>query len=116
MVSGQESPGFVTLPKNAKGTIWQLFEKHYLHDPKAKRFKTIYMINNLVPVDAYAVAEALLNFDEFNAKIQMEFQHVLIRRLKLALIQTHSKSVLFRNTAKRRTSAILPEFWMFAVK
>jgi tryptophan 2,3-dioxygenase len=104
--SGQESPGFVTLLKMPKD-IWQLFEKHYLHDRK-QTVQDIYD-KQFSHCDAYAVAEALIEFDELMQKFRWDHMFLIRRSIGINSNSLKGRPVeVLQNGARQQ---FFPELW-----
>jgi tryptophan 2,3-dioxygenase len=104
--SGQESPGFVTLLKMPKD-IWQIFEKHYLHDRK-QTIEDIYD-KQFSHCDAYAVAEALIEFDELMQKFRWDHMFLIRRTIGINSNSLKGRPVeILQNGARQQ---FFPELW-----
>jgi tryptophan 2,3-dioxygenase len=104
--SGQESPGFVTLLKMPKD-IWQIFEKHYLRDRK-QTVQDIYD-KKFNHCDAYAVAEALIEFDELMQKFRWDHMFLIRRTIGINSNSLKGRPVeILQNGARQQ---FFPELW-----
>jgi tryptophan 2,3-dioxygenase len=104
--SGQESPGFVTLLKVPKD-IWPLFEKHYLFARK-QSIQDIYD-NQFSHCDAYAVAEALIEFDELMQKFRSN--HMFLIRRSIGISSSSLKGRPVEILQKGARHQFFPELW-----
>ncbi|MDP5029620.1 MAG: tryptophan 2,3-dioxygenase family protein [Paraglaciecola sp.] len=104
--SGQESPGFRTLLK-VPADLWDVYKQHYL-DGRAKTVEQIYN-SQFAHDDSYAVAEALLEFDELLQKFRTNHIFLIQRSIGLASKSLKGRPVeLLENGAKHR---FFPELW-----
>jgi tryptophan 2,3-dioxygenase len=104
--SGQESPGFVTLLKMPED-MWKVYQETYL----ISRNKTIEQIydSEFAHDDIYAVAEALLEFDELLQKFRSNHIFLIQRSIGLASKSLKGRPVeLLAKGAKHR---FFPELW-----
>lgn len=104
--SGQESPGFITLLKTPKD-IWLLFEEHYLHGRK-QTVQDIYD-RQFSHCDAYAVAEALIEFDELMQKFRWNHMFLIRRSIGINSNSLKGRPVeVLQNGARQQ---FFPELW-----
>ena len=104
--SGQESPGFRILLK-MPADLWQVFNQQYL----LGRNKTVEQIydSEFSHDDSYAVAEALLEFDELLQKFRTQHIFLIQRSIGMAAKSLKGRPVeLLENGAKHR---FFPELW-----
>jgi tryptophan 2,3-dioxygenase len=104
--SGQESPGFRVLLKMIPN-IWLTFEKIYL----AQRNCTVEQIYdaNYAHDDVYAIAEAMLSFDELFQKFRMNHILLIQRSIGMGAASLKGRSVdLLQAGAKQR---FFPALW-----
>lgn len=104
--SGQESPGFRTLLK-IPNDMWTVYEQHYL----LERNKTVEQVydSEFAHDDSYAVAEALLEFDELLQKFRTNHIFLIQRSIGMASKSLKGRPVeLLQNGAKHR---FFPELW-----
>ena len=104
--SGQESPGFRTLLK-IPTDMWAVFSEHYL----VKRGKTVEQIydSEFAHDDSYAIAEALVEFDELMQKFRSNHIFLIQRSIGMASKSLKGRPVeLLQSGAKHR---FFPELW-----
>ena len=104
--SGQESPGFRTLLK-MPADLWAVYNEQYL----SKRGKTVEQIydSEFAHDDSYAVAEALLEFDELLQKFRSNHVFLIQRSIGMASKSLKGRPVeLLETGAKHR---FFPELW-----
>jgi tryptophan 2,3-dioxygenase len=104
--SGQESPGFRTLLKMPVD-LWAVYNEQYL----SKRGKTVEQIydSEFAHDDSYAVAEALLEFDELLQKFRSNHVFLIQRSIGMASKSLKGRPVeLLETGAKHR---FFPELW-----
>jgi len=104
--SGQESPGFRVLLKMIPN-IWRTFEEVYLTGRNCSVEK-IYD-SNYAHDDAYAVAEAMLSFDELFQKFRQHHIFLIQRSIGMGAASLKGRSVdLLQTGAKQR---FFPALW-----
>ena len=104
--SGQESPGFRTLLK-IPADMWQVFNQEYV----VKRGKTVEQIydSEFAHDDSYAIAEALVEFDELLQKFRSNHIFLIQRSIGMASKSLKGRPVeLLQSGAKHR---FFPELW-----
>ncbi|KXI29739.1 tryptophan 2,3-dioxygenase family protein [Paraglaciecola hydrolytica] len=104
--SGQESPGFRTLLK-IPADLWEVFNEQYL----VKRGKTVEQIydSEFAHDDSYAIAEALVEFDEQLQKFRSNHIFLIQRSIGMASKSLKGRPVeLLQTGAKHR---FFPELW-----
>jgi tryptophan 2,3-dioxygenase len=104
--SGQESPGFRTLLK-MPADLWEVFSQQYL----INRGKTVEQIydSEFAHDDSYALAEALLEFDELLQKFRSNHIFLIQRSIGMASKSLKGRPVeLLVEGAKHR---FFPELW-----
>ncbi|WP_340678941.1 tryptophan 2,3-dioxygenase family protein [Paraglaciecola sp.] len=104
--SGQESPGFRTLLK-MPADLWDVYNQQYL----VKRGKTVEQIydSEFAHDDSYAVAEALVEFDELLQKFRSNHIFLIQRSIGMASKSLKGRPVeLLESGAKHR---FFPELW-----
>lgn len=104
--SGQESPGFRTLLKMPTD-LWEVFNEQYL----VCRGKTVEQIydSEFAHDDSYAVAEALLEFDELLQKFRTNHIFLIQRSIGLSSKSLKGRPVtLLENGAKHQ---FFPQLW-----
>lgn len=104
--SGQESPGFNTLMKMPVD-IWHLFEKHYLLD-REQTVQDIYD-TQFRHCDAYAVAEALIEFDELMQKFRANHMFLIRRSIGISANSLKGRPVEILQKGARHQ--FFPELW-----
>jgi tryptophan 2,3-dioxygenase len=104
--SGQESPGFRVLLKMVP-LVWQRFERVYVAGQKTT-IERIYD-DGYAHDDAYAVAEAMLNFDELFQKFRLHHIFLIQRSIGMGAASLKGRSVdLLQAGAKHR---FFPALW-----
>lgn len=104
--SGQESPGFRTLLK-MPADIWSEFERHYLTG-KNKTVEQIYD-SQYAHDDSYAVAEALVEFDELLQKFRTNHIFLIHRSIGLGSRSLKGRPVeMLEKGARHR---FFPQLW-----
>ncbi|PTD16063.1 tryptophan 2,3-dioxygenase [Sphingomonas fennica] len=104
--SGQESPGFRTLLKMPPH-LWTSFVSHYL-TPEGRTVRSIYD-QDYAHDAAYAVAEALIEFDELFGKFRWHHLFLIHRSIGMGSASLKGRSVdLLQAGAKHR---FFPELW-----
>ena len=104
--SGQESPGFRVLLKMIPN-LWRTFEAVYLKGG-ARTVEQIYD-SNYVHDDAYAIAEAMLDFDEQFQKFRQHHILLIQRSIGMGAASLKGRSVdLLQAGAKNR---FFPALW-----
>ena len=104
--SGQESPGFRVLLKMVP-LIWQSFERVYVSGRNTSVEK-IYD-DGYAHDDAYAIAEAMLNFDELFQKFRLHHIFLIQRSIGMGAASLKGRSVdLLQAGAKHR---FFPALW-----
>jgi tryptophan 2,3-dioxygenase len=104
--SGQESPGFRTLLK-MPADLWEVYNEQYL----VKRGKTVEQIydSEFAHDDSYAVAEALLEFDELLQKFRSNHIFLIQRSIGMGSKSLKGRAVeLLETGAKHR---FFPQLW-----
>lgn len=104
--SGQESPGFVTLLKMPKD-MWKIFELRYL-DERKQTVKDIYD-TQFSHCDAYAVAEALIEFDELMQKFRWNHMFLIRRSIGINSNSLKGRPVEILQTGARQQ--FFPALW-----
>lgn len=104
--SGQESPGFRVLLKIIP-SIWRTFETVYLKG-RARTVEQIYD-SSYVHGDVYAIAEAMLDFDEQLQKFRQHHILLIQRSIGMGAASLKGRSVdLLKSGAKNR---FFPALW-----
>lgn len=104
--SGQESPGFRVLLK-MPNTLWHLFKKHYL-DSEGLTVKQIYD-EQYTHDEKYAIAEALLDFDEQFQIFRWRHLFLINRSIGISAKSLKGRPVdLLKKGASQR---FFPELW-----
>jgi tryptophan 2,3-dioxygenase len=104
--SGQESPGFRTLLRMAP-ELWPSFEKRYLIDA-GKTVRSVYD-GGYAHDEAYAVAEALIEFDELFQKFRWHHIMLIHRSIGMGAASLKGRPVeLLQNGVKHR---FFPQLW-----
>jgi tryptophan 2,3-dioxygenase len=102
--SGQESPGFRIL-LHIPGQLWPTFERHYLRGRTVREvYDTGYSHD-----DAYAVAEALMEFDELFQKFRSSHIQLIHRSIGLGAMSLKGRSVELLEAGVRHR--FFPELW-----
>jgi tryptophan 2,3-dioxygenase len=102
--SGQESPGFRIL-LHIPGQLWPAFERHYLRGRTVREvYDTGYSHD-----DAYAVAEALMEFDELFQKFRSSHIQLIHRSIGLGAMSLKGRSVELLESGVRHR--FFPELW-----
>jgi tryptophan 2,3-dioxygenase len=102
--SGQESPGFRIL-LHIPGQLWPTFERHYL---KGRSVREVYD-TGYSHDDAYAVAEALMEFDELFQKFRSSHIQLIHRSIGLGAMSLKGRSVELLESGMRHR--FFPELW-----
>jgi tryptophan 2,3-dioxygenase len=102
--SGQESPGFRIL-LHIPGQLWPTFERHYL---KGRTVREVYD-TGYSHDDAYAVAEALMEFDELFQKFRSSHIQLIHRSIGLGAMSLKGRSVELLESGMRHR--FFPELW-----
>ena len=104
--SGQESPGFRVLLKIIPN-IWRTFESVYL-TARNSSVEQIYD-SNYVHDDAYAIAEAMLSFDELFQKFRVHHIFLIQRSIGMGAASLKGRSVDLLQAGARHRS--FPQLW-----
>jgi tryptophan 2,3-dioxygenase len=104
--SGQESPGFRVLLKIIPN-IWRTFESVYL----TARNTTVEEIydSKYAHDDAYAIAEAMLSFDELFQKFRVHHIFLIQRSIGMGAASLKGRSVELLNAGAKHRS--FPQLW-----
>lgn len=104
--SGQESPGFRTLLRMAPD-LWPSFEKRYLTDA-GKTVQSIYD-SGYAHDEAYAVAEALIEFDELFQKFRWHHIMLIHRSIGMGAASLKGRPVELLQSGVRHR--FYPQLW-----
>ncbi len=102
--SGQESPGFRIL-LHIPAQLWPTFERHYL---KGRTVREVYD-TGYSHDDAYAVAEALMEFDELFQKFRSSHIQLIHRSIGMGSMSLKGRSVELLESGMRHR--FFPELW-----
>lgn len=102
--SGQESPGFRIL-LHVPAQLWPTFERSYL---KGRTVREVYD-TGYSHDDAYAVAEALMEFDELFQKFRSSHIQLIHRSIGMSAMSLKGRSVELLESGMRHR--FFPELW-----